>query len=482
MCTNQEGVASPDTILYSATQVARPPDIRTEPHRAVKPGSSSAVHGTPDPYVFTAPEALVSSDPEVVTAGGRVGPAEAEALADGETPGDGVRRWCAAVGETLGGKAALCERWPIAKPTATAAPITKIAAPSSTILLTRERYARTASGSSKVCPVARVTVFGAGAMGTAMAMHSVRRGLDTALWATPRDAPALQTMHSEGRHPALPEHLPSELAVFPTEHLEEAARGCEIAVMAASSAGVRSLAKMVKGAVSGVELVVSVAKGLEEGSGRRPSEVYSQELLGATVIGVGGPCLASELARALPTIAVWACEDEGSARRAGSPFDNHHYRIAYTDDIVGVEFCAVIKNVAAIGLGLLDGLGKPLGEDYKNAKSALFSHALEELVTLVVALGGRQETARGLAGVGDALVTSLGGRNRLYGEMVGEGTDPKLALAEMTGRGMTVEGVDSSKHVHRLAGELGLDLPFHSTVYRTLLEGRDPKELLEVLF
>jgi glycerol-3-phosphate dehydrogenase (NAD(P)+) len=295
------------------------------------------------------------------------------------------------------------------------------------------------------------------------------------------DSHVLEVIAAEGRHPALPEHLPSELSVFPTERLEEAAEGCQIAVMAASSAGARSLARLVAGALPEARLVVSVAKGLEESTGLRPSQVYSDEIPGASVVAVGGPCLASEMARALHTVAVWACADEGAARAAGEPFDNHHYRVSYTDDIVGVEYCAVVKNVAAIGLGLLDGLGKPLGEDYKNAKSALFAKALNELVALVVAVGGRQETALGLAGVGDAMVTSLGGRNRLYGELVGEGADPKLALEEMIERGMTVEGVDSAKHVHRLAGEFGLELPFHSTVHRTLLEGGDPRELLEVL-
>ncbi len=314
-----------------------------------------------------------------------------------------------------------------------------------------------------------------------MAMHSVRLGLDTAIWANQLDEQVLRTMRREGRHPAIPEHLPAGVALFDPDRLAEAAHGCEIAVMAANSAGARSLATMVKDVVTAARHVVSVAKGLEAATGLRPSQVYEQELPGFTVVAVGGPCLASEMAEALPTAAVWASTDEDEARSAGAPFDNSHYRISYSDDVLGVEYCAVVKNVAAIGLGLLDGIGKPTGEDFKNAKSALFARALHELVMLVTELGGRQETALGLAGVGDALVTSLGGRNRLYGEMVGEGTDPQLALDEMRARGMTVEGVDSARHVHRLAGELGLELPFHSTVYRTLVEGGDPREMLEVI-
>jgi len=126
--------------------------------------------------------------------------------------------------------------------------------------------------------MAQVTVFGAGAMGTAFAMHAVRRGLDTALWANPYDARALAAMREDNRHPALPEHLPGGLTLHEHEALHDAARGCEVAVMGANSAGARSLARMVADAVPAEAFVVSVAKGLEPDTGRRMSEVYSEEL------------------------------------------------------------------------------------------------------------------------------------------------------------------------------------------------------------
>src|SRR2546421_5693848 len=153
--------------------------------------------------------------------------------------------------------------------------------------------------------MARVTVLGAGAMGTAVAMHSARRGLDTALWANPFDEKVLGRMREDGRHPNLPEHLPSQLAVLGPDELEKAAAGCEIAVMGASSAGARSLAEMVRDHVAASSLV-SIAKGLEPETGRRMSEVYGEELPNATVIAMAGPCLAAELAQGLPSTAVWA--------------------------------------------------------------------------------------------------------------------------------------------------------------------------------
>jgi glycerol-3-phosphate dehydrogenase (NAD(P)+) len=329
--------------------------------------------------------------------------------------------------------------------------------------------------------VARVTVFGAGAMGTALAMHAARAGNDTALWASEYDARALEGMRAAQQHPLLPEHIPGSLAVHGPDDLAGAARDVEIAVMGANSRGARSLARMVGSHLEEAGSVVSIAKGLEPETLRRISEVYAEEIPGPSIVAVGGPCLAAELAEGLPTAAVWASSDEEIATAAGASFQDDRYQLTYTDDLVGVELCSMMKNVAAIGLGILDGIGKPTGRDFKNAKAALFTRAAHELEELVTALGGRSETVFGLAGVGDQLVTSLGGRNRLYGEMVGLGDPPADALVELEARGLTVEGVDSTRDVHHLARERGLDLPYHAAVHRVLFEGGEPDEIWEVL-
>jgi len=332
-----------------------------------------------------------------------------------------------------------------------------------------------------VTAVARVTVFGAGAMGTAFAMHSARLGLDTALWATPLDDRALAGLRDEGKHPLLPEHLPDSLAVHGPDEIEAAASGCEIAVMGANSHGARSLAGMVGAALPDTKVVLSVAKGLEPESGIRMSQVYGGAFPQADVVAIGGPCLAAELAEGLPTAAVWAAGNGSDVRGIADLFESPGYQIHTTDDVVGVELCSMMKNVAAIGLGMLDGLGRPTSEDFKNAKAALFTKAAHELAALVVAHGGRADTAGGLAGLGDQLVTSLGGRNRLYGELVGEGGDPTLTLKELESRGLTVEGVDSTRDVRRLAEEAALDLPYHLAIHRVLFEGADPRHVMEVL-
>jgi len=178
---------------------------------------------------------------------------------------------------------------------------------------------------------------------------------------------------------------------------------------------------------------------------------------------------------------VFAAADRGSAESCADSFRARHFQVSVTDDVAGVEFSSVVKNVAAIGMGMLDGLSKVTQGDYRNAKAALFTQAVRELAELVTALGGRAETALGLAGLGDTLVTSLGGRNRLYGELVGEGNDPAVALADLVSKGLTVEGVDSARDVRRLAAEHGLDLPLHTQVHRILFESAAAPTLLDRL-
>jgi glycerol-3-phosphate dehydrogenase (NAD(P)+) len=329
--------------------------------------------------------------------------------------------------------------------------------------------------------MARLTVFGAGSMGTALAMHSARAGVDTALWANQYDERVLKALRSTGKHPALPEYVPSSLAIHGPDELDRAAKDLEIAVLASTSDTARSLAGMVREAVRDARFLVSLAKGVESESGKRVSEVYGAELPGHPVVAVGGPCLAAELAGGAPSATVWASASIEDARAAGDPLVTPTYQISFTDDVAGVEYCTAAKNVAAVGIGILDGLGKLTDETFRNAKAALFTKAAQEVCELVEALGGRRETAVGLAGIGDILVTATGGRNRLYGELVGEGEDPQAALRQLEGRGMTVEGAASTSDVHRMAEEAGLDLPYHEAVYRILVEQEDPRTILDVL-
>jgi glycerol-3-phosphate dehydrogenase (NAD(P)+) len=329
--------------------------------------------------------------------------------------------------------------------------------------------------------MARVTVFGAGAMGTAYAMHLARNRNETILWASEFDSGVLPALTEDRRHPALPEHLPESLRVFGPDRLDEAADGIELAVLGAHSGGARTLARTVVDGVGTLPLVVGVAKGLEPKTGKRMSEVYVEEVAHPRVVSVGGPGLASEVAEDLPTSVVFASADSPTAEEAALPFRSRTFRVHVTDDVVGVEYCTVVKNVVAIGIGIFDGMGKGTNLDYDNAKSALFAQAFGEMTQLVEALGGRPETVMGLAGLGDTLVTSLGGRNRLYGELLGQGLKPTVAVDDLTERGMTVEGVDSTREVRRLIKETGLDLPFLAQMPAIVFDGAPAASILDCM-
>jgi glycerol-3-phosphate dehydrogenase (NAD(P)+) len=326
--------------------------------------------------------------------------------------------------------------------------------------------------------VGRVTVFGAGAMGTAIAMHLARSGQDTVLWGSEFDARVLGHLRDDRRHPLLPEHLPESLSILGPEELPAAGKDLDLAVLAANSGGARSLARLVLDGCGALPLTLGVAKGLEPDSGLRMSQVHAEELGHDRVVAMGGPCLAAEIAQGLPTAAVFGSSSRDRAEEAAALFRGEGFRVTVTDDVIGVEYCTVAKNVAAIGLGILDGLGKQAGFAYSNARAAIFALAVAELGELIAAVGGRPETAIGLAGLGDTLVTSLGGRNRLYGELIGEGAEPKAALDGLVARGMTVEGVESARDVAALAATAGLHMPFHAQVARILYDGEPATSLL----
>jgi glycerol-3-phosphate dehydrogenase (NAD(P)+) len=327
-----------------------------------------------------------------------------------------------------------------------------------------------------------VTVFAAGAAGTAVAIHLARKGEDVVLWGSEHDARVLPRLIESRVHPALPEHVPNEVRILGPEGLHEAGGHAEIAVMAANSDGARSLGGLVAPALGPVlRALVSIAKGLEPGTHKRMSEVYAEAVPGAPVVALSGPSLAGELAEGVPTAVVLAGADRGALEATAASFRSDTFLVDTTDDVIGTEICGMAKNVAAIGVGVLEGLSKYRQRSNMNPRAALFTRAAQEMATLVGAFGGRPETAFGLAGVGDLLVTSLGGRNRLYGEAVGMGAEAGHTLKDLTARGLTVEGAASSADVHQLASERGLDLPVHEAVYRVVHEGAPAETILEAL-
>jgi glycerol-3-phosphate dehydrogenase (NAD(P)+) len=272
--------------------------------------------------------------------------------------------------------------------------------------------------------------------------------------------------------------VPLDPAIQPTADVAEAVDRCDAAMLVPISVGVRDLARHVAPHLPDEAAVVHGAKGLEDGTLLRLSEVIESELGAAhrgRVAALSGPTHAEEVGRGIPTAAVVACPDPATATALQSLLTGPSFR-AYTNaDIVGVELCGALKNIVALAVGAGDGLGS--GD---NARAALMTRSLAEIGRLVQAAGGRAETVAGLAGIGDliATCTSRHSRNRRAGELIGQGWSLEQVLAETR---QVVEGVPATRAALALAERYGVTMPIAEQVHAVLFEGRDPMQALTEL-
>jgi glycerol-3-phosphate dehydrogenase (NAD(P)+) len=318
----------------------------------------------------------------------------------------------------------------------------------------------------------KIAVLGAGAWGTAIAIHLAARH-EVALWA--RDAAqasAIAAARENGRYLA-GFGLPDGLEVM--ADFARAATGAKLALVATSTAGFReTLARLRDG---GLRIpAVWLCKGLERQSGKLPHQV-ALETLGANVpVGVlSGPSFAQEVAQGLPTALTLAAQDTAFARDAALAIHGAALRVYSSDDVVGVEVAGAVKNVIAIAAGISDGL--QLGH---NARAALVTRGLAEIRRCGLALGAKSETFMGLAGLGDLVLTATSdlSRNRRVGLALAKGTKLEAALG---GLGHVAEGVYTAREVDRRAAELKIEMPITRVVRRVLDGELGPKEALAEL-
>lgn len=311
----------------------------------------------------------------------------------------------------------------------------------------------------------RVAIIGDGAWGTAIALLLREKYFDVHVWgAFPEYTRELTVTRQNYKYlPGVP--LPGDL-VF-TNDLETALHSARLAVMALPSHVMREVAKRVKAALHEPVPFISVAKGLEAGSLKRMSQVIQEETGLPQVAALSGPSHAEEVARKMPTAVAVAGNQKSLAGFAQEVFSCDYFRVYTNPDIVGVEICAALKNIIAIGAGAVDGCG--FGD---NAKSALLTRALVELARFATAMGGQVETIFGLAGVGDLITTcfSKHSRNRAFGERIAQGMSIEDALHASVG---VVEGYRNAKIIHEMARSLGIDMPVTSAIQSVLHEGKD---------
>jgi glycerol-3-phosphate dehydrogenase (NAD(P)+) len=325
-------------------------------------------------------------------------------------------------------------------------------------------------------------------MGTALVTPLSYNHHDIRLWGTERDDAIVTALRDGRAHPRLNVPLPAGARVFFAGEADAALHEAEILVVAVTSDAVRPVLERLSPQLGSPRVVVTVAKGFDGGTDGNAVHILPvaiAEFTVAPVVAVGGPSKANEVAFGLPTAVVFGSGAHEALSLVHDAFRTPNYRVTVTDDVYGLEIAAAMKNAYAIALGVADGLERRTGAPHHNLRAALFPFAVAEMGLLAGAMGGRPETAHGLAGAGDLLVTSTAGRNRLLGERIGSGERPLDTVAALARGGTTIEGFAAAGFGYRLyrhavaAGTLAeTSLPLLDAVWRVLHHDADPASTL----
>jgi glycerol-3-phosphate dehydrogenase (NAD(P)+) len=321
----------------------------------------------------------------------------------------------------------------------------------------------------------RLAVVGAGSWGTTVAALGARNADHVSLWA--RRPELAERIAASGENP---DYLPGRALgeVAPTARFDEALDGADVVALAVPSHGFRAVLVEAAPFVPPGAVLLSLAKGLEQGTLKRMTEVAAEVLPGHAEGRIGvltGPNIATEVAAGLPTASVVAMADPDAAAAAQRLFMTDTFRVYTNPDVVGCEIAGVVKNVVALAAGIAQGLG--VGD---NARAALITRGLAELTRFGLALGGNPLSFLGLAGIGDIVVTctSPRSRNRSVGEALGRGRSLADVLEEMT---MVAEGVRSTAAVLDRAAAAGVEMPIAEHVQAVLDGASTPAEAVSSL-
>ncbi len=318
----------------------------------------------------------------------------------------------------------------------------------------------------------KIAVLGSGGWGTALALVLLENGHDVTLWSYTQAE--CDVLVQKGENPMLKGvPLPEELRR--TADLS-CVKGCGAVVLATPSFAVRATARAAAPLLSPGAVLVSVSKGIEKDTSLTLTDAISQEVgEGHPIVALSGPSHAEEVGRHVPTAVVSASKDRAAAELVQDLFMNGRFRVYASDDVVGVELGAALKNVIALCAGVCDGMG--FGD---NTKAALMTRGLTEIARLGVALGGRRETFAGLAGVGDLIVTctSMHSRNRRCGILIGQGVPVEEAVRRI---GAVVEGYYATATARALAEKAGVEMPITQAAYAAFYQGKDPRAVVAEL-
>ena len=312
--------------------------------------------------------------------------------------------------------------------------------------------------------MAEIGMIGAGSWGTALTWLLTNNGHHVTVWSA-LDAEIEMLKKDREQKSKLPGVILSEDTRFTTD-LKAAVEGKDLLVLAVPSPFTRSTAARLKDVVEDGQIIVNVAKGIEENTLMTLSQIIEEEVPQAEVAVLSGPSHAEEVGKGLPTVIVAGAKHKETAEYIQNIFMNKVFRVYASPDVLGIEIGAALKNVVALAAGIADGLG--YGD---NTKAALITRGITEIARLGIKMGGHFETFCGLSGIGDLIVTcaSMHSRNRRAGILIGKGYTMEEAMDEVK---MVVEGVYSAKAAMTLAEKYEVQLPIIEQVNEVLFHGK----------
>ncbi|MDZ7717901.1 MAG: NAD(P)H-dependent glycerol-3-phosphate dehydrogenase [Balneolaceae bacterium] len=323
----------------------------------------------------------------------------------------------------------------------------------------------------------KISIIGAGSFGTAIAVVLGHSGYSITIWA--REKEVVEGINQNGLNPEYISDVELPKAVSASYTIQETIQDSEMVVFATPSHALREVAGKARDFFTGDEIVVSVAKGIEQDSLMTPSQILVDVLDGVVLedqIGIlTGPSHAEEVSKFKPTAITASAYSQRAARIIQETFMTPMFRVYLNHDILGAEIGGALKNIMAIAAGIID--GAELGD---NAKAALMTRGLHEMKRMGCALGASQDTFSGLTGMGDLIVTctSEHSRNRYVGYNIGQGK----SLVEITsGMNMIAEGVKTAKSVTQWSRRNNVEMPITNAVFKVLFENMDPKDAVNEL-
>ena len=323
--------------------------------------------------------------------------------------------------------------------------------------------------------MAKISVIGSGGWGIALTILLHKNGHDLTIWSfDKREAEELKTTRENKTK--LPNILlPEDIKV--TDDLKEAVDNKDVLILAVPSKAIRSVSKSLKDIIKDNQIIVNVAKGLEEDALKTMTDIIEEELKGKNpqVAVLSGPSHAEEVGKGIPTTCVVSAHNKELTLYLQNIFMNPSFRVYTSPDMLGVEIGGALKNVIALAAGIADGLN--YGD---NTKAALITRGIKEISLLGVAMGGEQSTFYGLTGLGDLIVTcaSIHSRNRRAGILLGQGKTLDEAIKEVN---MVVEGVYSAKSALMAAKKYNVEIPIIEQVNAVLFENKNAAEAVNEL-